>query len=507
MIEPCSHLGQIPVALASRYGKRPAILDERGEMDFRDLARAAEARAGFFRRMGSGRGARVGLLAGNGAEWLALAFGAWQAGLVLVPISTFVTPRELEEIVRAADLRILVFDPRFRARDLASVVARVSENWRFERVVSLPDVEREASSGAGGADFGEREDPACILFTSGTTAEPKGVELSHRALTATVWPTAERTGLDASDLLLSTLPLFWVAGLAIRALPTLVAGCALVLPESFAAETVLALLERYRPTALHLRPAQVGVLRSHPRFRPELFDRVRRGNGRTDWFPEFAGRDVRFITGYGMTEMSGYVTALDWRDPPEKRRFGFGKPLPGVEIRIVGPDGRALRAGETGEVRVRGPGLFSRYLGRKPASGLDAEGFFVTGDLGRFDEDGFFEFVGRTKDLLRVKGVNVSPAEVEFVLGRHPSVEAVHVVGLPPGAAEQEIVALVVVRPGARATEKELREHAERTLSSYKRPSHYLFVERGEIPLSSTSKPRRDGLERLAASRLGKREL
>src|SRR5262249_1949455 len=141
---------------------------------------------------------------------------------------------------------------------------------------------------------------------------------------------------------------------------------------------------------------------------------------------------TRLITGYGMTETAGYVTALDWRDPPDVRAHEIGRPLPGVELRVVGPDDHPCAPDVAGEVRGRAPGLFSGYYKQPPGPGLDADGFFCTGDLGMIDADGTFHFSGRSKDLLRVKGINVSPVEVETILASHPAVDSVYVVGLPP---------------------------------------------------------------------------
>jgi acyl-CoA synthetase (AMP-forming)/AMP-acid ligase II len=316
-------------------------------------------------------------------------------------------------------------------------------------------------------------------------------------------PTAARTGLDPGDSLLSSLPLFWVAGLVIRALPTLATGCALILLETFTIEGLIETLRRQRPTALHLRPPQVGQLLAHPDFSPELLERVRKGGGRVEWFGESLGSAARFITGYGMTEMAGYVTALDWQDSAEARRSQLGAPLPAVEIRIVNQEGHPCPTGEVGEIRTRGPGLFSGYYKQASGTGLDGDGFFVTGDLGRFDESGTLHFVGRSKDLLRVKGINVSPLEVEAVLAAHPSVDGVYVVGLPPDGIEQELVALIVPRemtnPGL---ETSLRVLAREALSHYKRPERYIFIERGDVPLGGTSKPQRAALADLAARRL-----
>jgi fatty-acyl-CoA synthase len=316
--------------------------------------------------------------------------------------------------------------------------------------------------------------------------------LSHRAILATVGPTAARTGLEPSDALLSTLPLFWVAGLVIRALPTLATGCGLLLLETFSADDLVEMLERHAPTGLHLRPPQVGEILAHPRFEPRLLAPVRRGGGRTEWFaPHLDPERVRFITGYGMTETAGYVAALDWQDSAEARRDQLGRLLPGVEIRIV-----------AGEIRVRAPGLFGGYYKEPARTGLDTEGFFCTGDLGRFDsQTGAFHFDGRSKDLLRVKGINVSPLEVETVLAGHPGVEAAYVVGLPPDGLEQRVVALIVPKDSP-PPEDELRGWVAQALSHYKRPERYLFIGREDVVLGGTSKPQRAELAALAARRL-----
>jgi fatty-acyl-CoA synthase len=304
--------------------------------------------------------------------------------------------------------------------------------------------------------------------------------------------------------MLSTLPLFWVAGLVIRALPTWATGCSLLFVDAFTPEGIIETLTTRRPTALHLRPPQVAELLRHPEFRPEMLATVKRGNGRTEWFAGHLPPDARFITGYGMTEMAGYVTALDSQDSEEARRLQMGAPLPGVEIRIVGANERICAAGETGTIRVRGPGMFSGYHKEATNLGLDADGWFITGDLGSIDDKGVFHFAGRTKDLLRVKGINVSPVEVERVLAEHPDVEAAYVVGLPPEGMEQRVVAVIVARSdNPMETEWELSELARRQLSHYKRPEDYVFLRRDEVPFGATSKPQRAELAAIALKRLG----
>lgn len=499
-----SNLSELLRALAAAHGERPAVVGERHGLSFTALDLAADRWASGLRRAGYGPGAHVALLAGNGPDWLAVAFGVWRAGATLVPVSTFVTPRELGDVLAHADAALLIVQPRLRSHDYLDALARLSSLPALREVVVLDDhapkerrhaaefIAMQADCDRSQADPA-RESIACILYTSGTTGQPKGVMLSHAAILATVVPTAERTGLGHDDSLLSTLPLFWVAGLVIRALPTLATGCALILVDSFTADAVIAALERHRPTALHLRPPQVGQVLNHARFNPSLLAKVRRGGGRVEWYaPHLDPNVARFITGYGMTETAGYVTALDWRDSAAVRRSNLGTPLPGVEFRV----------GNGGEILVRSPALFSGYYKQPPGSGLDADGFFMTGDIGGIDADGVFRFVGRNKDLLRVKGINVSPMEVETVLSAHAAVEAVYVVGLPPDGLEQQIVALIVPKAGASLVESDLRGLAEETLSTYKRPEHYVLIARRDVPLSGTSKPQRAALSQLASRRL-----
>lgn len=490
---------------ACQYGDRPAAVGDGAALTFAGLDAAADAWAARLHAGGAGCGAHVGLLGANSPAWLAAAFGAWRAGATLVPISTFVSARELAEILAHAEVETLILQPRLHSRDYLRLLADVPAAARPARIVLLDDA--PAANAEPPPSLRETaidgEADACILYTSGTTGRAKGVRLSHRAILATVGPTSERTGLTPDDSLLSTLPLFWVAGLVIRALPTLAAGCALILAERFTPDSVLALLHRHRPTALHLRPPQIGALLAHPEFTPALLARVCKGGGRAEWFrPHLDSQVARMITGYGMTETAGYVTALDWRDPPTVRATQIGRPLPGVELRIVDDGGRICAAGVTGEVRVRAPGLFSGYHRQAPGTGLDADGFFCTGDRGYVAADGVFHFSGRSKDLLRVKGINVSPVEVETVLDSHPAVDAAYVVGLPPDGLEQELVALIIPRAGAAFPEAELRALAARELSHYKRPARYVPIGRDDVPVSGTSKPQRAALAALAADRL-----
>jgi fatty-acyl-CoA synthase len=502
-------LGALLSDLAARHDQRLAVACGERELTFAQLDAAADRWAVALRRNGIGPGKHVGLLAANGVDWPAAAFGTWRAGAALVPISTFVAARELEELLHHADVDLLITQSRLRSHDYFGMIDKVDTS-RVGRIVVLGEIAGRhtpsqtflGAAGDGAVQADVPEAIACILYTSGTTGRPKGVRLSHRAILATVAPTALRSGLTADDSMLSTLPLFWVAGLVIRALPTWATGSAMLFVDAFTPEAILSTLSARRPTALHLRPPQVTEILRHPGFRPALLATVRRGNGRAEWFEGHLPPEARFITGYGMTEMAGYVTALHWSDSEEARRNQMGSVLPGVEVRIVDENGRECPAGITGAIRVRGPGLFSGYHKEPPDLGLDAHGWFVTGDLGSIDGNGTFHFAGRSKDLLRVKGINVSPLEVESVLAQHPDVNAAYVVGLPHDGLEQRVVALIVSRGDPAGVETELAEMARVQLSHYKRPDAYIFLNTNEVPLGATSKPQRRQLAEMAEKRL-----
>lgn len=505
-------LAELPVAWARHWPQALASADLSAACSFAQLEEASRRWAHALLDSGLGPGSRVALWGGNGVRWLERAFGVWRAGATLVPVSTFATPRELAEILESARPDALLFDGRVGERDLFAV-------WRDTATRHMPTrsvlcgatVSLAAESPCTEEQFlsraeGNRALPepreqhiALVLYTSGTTGKPKGVRLSHASVLSTIGPTAERGGLLRGDRVYSSLPLFWVAGLVIRTLPTLFCGAAILLTPTFSPAQCREILYRFRPNGLHLRPPQVASLLADPQFDPSLLHGITKGGGRVSWYAGHL-RGARMITGYGMTEMSGYVTSTVHANNCNDES-AVGTPLPGIEIRIVDEHGQELNVGRVGEIRVRGPGLFSGYDCLPPGTGLDDHGFFCTGDLGFLDDSGALHFAGRVKDLLRVKGVNVSPAEVEGVLMQHPTIDLAYVVGLPPDGSDQELVAIVVPR-GGNWEEAAWRAWCNAQLSSYKRPSRYLRARADELPYGPTSKPSRAELARLAQRKL-----
>jgi fatty-acyl-CoA synthase len=216
------------------------------------------------------------------------------------------------------------------------------------------------------------------------------------------------------------------------------------------------------------------------------------------------GEDHQAIGVYGMSETATCVSASQWDDPEEIRCGTFGRPLEGMEVRIVDADTRApLATGETGEILVKGPTLMEGYYRVPRAQTLDSHGFFRTGDLGCLDERGYLHFATRLKEVIKTAGVNVAAAEVEEALSRHPAVKAAYVVGIPHPSRGENVASFVVTCDGQQATEDELRQFCKATLASYKVPRHIFFIGEAEVPRTGSGKVEKPALRAAALGRLG----
>jgi len=337
-------------------------------------------------------------------------------------------------------------------------------------------------------------DVAVIMYTSGTTAEPKGCMLSHEALVRNGAVIAHHQfALTPADRLWCPLPVFHIGGI-VPMLACVAARCAYLHPGFFEAGRALGQLAGERCTVAY--PAfdliWLAVL-DHPDFTPEalaslrLFmmvgspERLQTAQRRTAWVP--------MVTAMGATECAAHLTGGLPGEPEEVRISTFAHPLPGVEVRIVDVDsGADVGPGARGELLYRGPQLFSGYY-RAPqltAEAIDADGWFHSGDLAIADVEGRVAYVGRLKDMLKVGGENVAAAEIEDHLCLHPAVAIAQVVAAPDGRYIEVPAAFVELKPGALASEEELVEHCVGRIATFKVPRYVRFLERGEWPMSGT---------------------
>ncbi len=499
--------GTLPGLLASlvaAYGDREALVSTRGRLRFGEMAALADRVAGALAMRGVGRGTHVGLLLPNWPEWVAIAFGVWRCGGVLVPLSTLYRPRELAHALAAADVGLLIAARGFLRHDYAASLAELGiagdgaggETPAFPalRGVVLLDPAAPLDLGpllAGApADPGAGPspgDPATIVFTSGSTAAPKGVVHTHAALRLAAEGDAAVLGITPDDRTWGYLPFFFAGGLVAVALATLSRGGAVVLQDVFEPGETLRLLEAERVSVFFAWPHQAEALVAHPRFRHSRLRLCKGVGANTKWAAALYPPAHHAVGSYGMTETLPLCTAWPWDAPIERRTGSHGPPVGHRELRIMDPaTGAVLGRGAEGEIGVRGPELLAGYYGEPPGACLDADGFFHTGDLGFLDADGALHFVGRLKDVIKTAGANVAAAEVEAVLLEHPAVVAAHAVGVPHPMRGEDVAAFVVLQDVV--GEDALLAHCRARLASYKVPRRVWVRAEDTLPTKGSGK-------------------
>jgi fatty-acyl-CoA synthase/long-chain acyl-CoA synthetase len=338
-------------------------------------------------------------------------------------------------------------------------------------------------------------DPALMLYTSGTTANPKGCPLSHEAIVRNSIALGRyRYELRQEDRFWSPLPMFHIAAILPMVAIFDVGGAYLTM-SYFDAGVALKMLEAERATATY--PCFVTIMSDlihHPDFQNTDLHRIRLMNsnfavqppGIKDAMLE-AMPDTVYVGTYGMTETGGTVCTSELTDSLEARCTRLGKPLPGLEVKIVSLEtGDELPTGERGEILVRGYCLFEGYYKdpEKTAEAMELDGFFHTGDVGSFDDAGQIMFHGRSKDMLKVGGENVAAAEIEAFLARHPAVKLAQVVGIPDARLQEVPAAFVELEAGEDASEQELIDFCRGDIASFKVPRYVRFVT--EWPMSTS---------------------
>ncbi|QIN77484.1 AMP-binding protein [Rubrobacter marinus] len=463
MMEPKSRtLGGLLDELAERYEGKDALLFRGERLTFGQFRRRVDDLAKGLRELGVGRGDRVAILMGNRPEWILSAFAAFRLGAIAMGVNTWYKANDLGYVLEQAGAKTLVMADRFLSNDFVEIVSEIcpelgtasADELRSE---ALPDLEsvvvlgedvpkgayafsRLEELGAEASDSGlrdvgvEPDDVALLLYTSGTTARPKGVTLVHRGLIENSYNIGEREHLDETDRLWLSVPLFFSLASANAVPAILTHGGSVAIQERFEPEEALALIQETRSTVYYGMPPVTKALYEHPER--DRYDISSLQKGATIGPRESIRQAIELVPHvsniYGSTETYGNCCVIDGQDSVERRLTCQGKPLPGVTIKIVDPQTRQeLGVGEVGEALVKGyitPGYF-----RDPEKNAETfvDGFYLTGDLGYLDEGGYFHYVSRLKDMIKTSGINVSPLAVEEHLYGHPKVNEVHVVGVP----------------------------------------------------------------------------
>jgi len=489
--------------LASIVEQHPAdsvaLRHEGASTTFGELReRAGALRAGLAAR-GVGRGERVALLLPTGPDFVVAYLGVLGAGAVAVPLNPQSPVPELEaELSQVRPVLLLAAegsgDPfAEEAGGEQPQPQPDAANWTPPAVATVHELEASGTTGAAGtapaplAEVGDDE-PAVFLFTSGTAGAPKAAVLTHGNLLGNIEQVELRVGLavTADDVGVLVVPPFHVLGLNAVLGVQLFAGGPLVLVERFEPAALLRTIKEEGVTVLAGVPQLFAALLAEPSATGDELASVRLAcSGAAPLGAEVAeGFEARFgvriMQGYGLTEAAPTVTFPDLSRP--WRPESVGVPLPGVEVRVVDPDGGDVEPGDPGEILVRGPNVFAGYFenGAATAAAVDGAGWLHTGDVAVMDEEGCLTIVDRSKDLIIVSGFNVFPAEVEAVLCQHPAVADAVVVGVPDPEHGEAVKAYVVAAGAVPPEEADVVQFCSRRLARYKCPGSVSVVD--ELP-------------------------
>ncbi len=473
---------------------RLAISDGRVSLTYRRLTRLAVVMADLARDRAGGD--HVGIMLPASTAFPAVMFGALWAGKVAVPLNFLLKPNELEKVVRDAGLKLIVTVKHFK--ELADALPAevvfledlpIKRRMILKSIMPLPRAPRV-----------NPDDTAVLLYTSGTTGDPKGVPLSHGNLHSNCVDTIESLGLDGDQRFLNILPPFHVFGLTANILvPVAMQATVHAIPR-FSPVAVLKGIAEHRITIIMAIPSMYAAMLKTKSPDRGTFGSVRQAMSggeplsaslRTSFQERFG---VELFEGYGLTETSPVISLCTLS---AHKAGTVGRPIPHVETRIVDENGQPAVPGADGELWVRGPGVMKGYYGKpeETAKVIVAGGWFTTGDIARIDEEGFLSITGRAKEMLIIGGENVFPREIETVLEDHADVVQAAVIGIPDESRGEAPVAFVTCREGATVRELELRNHAKQSLAGYKVPKRILI--RDDLPTSPTGKILKRGLRDL----------
>ena len=486
-----------PVRFWSRLRpERTALVDRStgARLTYAELDRRTDRWAAALRDFGIGRGALVGVLAGNRGELVELFFACGRVGAALLPLNWRLSAAELAGVLDDARPGLLLREERFRrlGDDALAAAGHVPAiGWADLDAVPVPAVEPGPDAAVS------PEDPALVLYTSGSTGRPKGAVLPHRQILWNAVATATAWELGPADVAPVSTPLFHTGGWNVFATPLWHRGGTVVLLDGFEPDAFLAATEEEGITVALTVPTQLLMLMESPRWGRPLPGLRFLISGGAPCPASVAERvraaGYRFREGYGLTECGPNCFALS--DEEAARRPGsVGRPVPFLEMRLAAADGREAEPGEPGELLLRGPQLFAGYL-RDPERTREAftpDGWLRTGDLARRDADGVYTVCGRRREMYISGGENVFPGEVEAALADCPGVAEVVVVGVADARWGEVGRAFVVRRAGGAVDEAGVVAHARARLAGYKVPKRIVFLD--EIPRLGSGKPDRRAL-------------
>jgi acyl-CoA synthetase (AMP-forming)/AMP-acid ligase II len=530
--------GELARRCAERWGDAPFVVLGDDRLTYAQAAARSAALAKGLLVSGVGKSTPVGLLAPNGPDWVVAWLAATRIGALVALLNTYGQTRELGRALRHGDVAHLLTVGSHLGHDYLGRLEAAAPglaDQRHERLLlpSHPYLRSVWTWGTGRsgdrpwcgelADLVDRgsavpdrilaeveaevrpADPMVMVFSSGSTADPKAVVHTQGATIRHAHNLNQLRDLRPDDVIYTPMPLFWVGGLSFSLVAAMHAGASIVFEERFEPGATLALLERERVTQVFGWPHMGKALADHPSRPDRDLSSIRSGAATALPAPDDREPPGPRATSLGMTETLGPHTFAEDDPLPADKVGSFGRPVPGVEHRVVDPETLDdVPAGQVGEVWVRGYSVMVGLHKRERADTFTADGWYRTGDAGHFDGDGHLFFAGRLGDVIKASGMNVTPREVEAALEEQPEVALAVVTGIEHPDRGQDVVAAVALNPGATLVAATARERLRTELAAYKVPRHVaVFASQADLPLLDSGKVDRRRLARLLGDRFG----
>ena len=506
---------------AEKYGDKDAIVFPEGRYSYQDISAYAQNISKALLALGVEPGDRVGYFLQECIDTVGIIIGAAKIGAITAPINSRFKSTELEQVIVHAGMKVIFTSSPAVATDFNGLINETfpqiaespsqrldfPEAPELEALITLDDIERagtfnlsdvnEMALTISDEDVAARQagvrvrDTAIIMYTSGTTAMPKGAMLSHESFSRYAASIKKRMRLDEDDIFWAALPMFHIGGVAF-VIASLFVGSTFIHTGNYNPDVALQQIRDERPTVALPAFETIWVpIVNHPTREDDDFDSIRLVMvvGVPERLRQFQEQTPHapILNCFGQTEVCAFLSLCELDDEPELRFTKGGFPLPGMIAEVHDPEsGEILPNGSIGELWYRGPNMFDGYF-RDPElteEVFDERGFFRTGDICELDEDGRVTFVSRLKDMLKVGGENVSAAEVEGYLITHPSIVLAQVVAAPDERYVEVPAAYIQLKPDTQATEEEIIDFCRGKIATYRVPRYVRFVE--DWPMSGT---------------------
>jgi long-chain acyl-CoA synthetase len=462
-----------------KHAGKIAVIDQHGSFTYRELHKKALEYAALASAAGESQ--FVGILLHNCKEFVAIFYGILLSGKTPVPLNFLLSPAQLSYAMQNAEINTVFTGTMF--------LPLLGD--KTKRIINIEDMHSCTPLEQGKIRNGSEEEIAALLYTSGTSANPKGVMLTHKNFLNNLNGCVHAFAFSKDDVLLGVLPLFHTYALTTSMILPVCVGATMVYLARFSGVKVLELIEQYKVTSLFAIPSMYRVmLRAAESTKHDLRSlRICTSGGEplpgdvllaiNKAFP------VPLTEGYGLTEATAIVSV----NLPEKHKPGsIGPPLNNLRVRITGEDSRQLPPGKEGEIWISGPNVMKGYykLPKETAETITQDGWLKTGDYGKIDEEGFLWITGRKKELIIISGENVSPIEIEHVISGHEKIFEVAVIGVPDKVRGEAPKAFIALRENAQCNEEEIKNYCMQRLPHYKVPKYVEFMK--ELPHGPTGK-------------------